>query len=413
MRGESSSKSNNATDSNKPTSETQTNDYNPRWSGYVLLALTSLINLSSIATLNKDKLGYWGVDLVFGLITFVFASLVVLQDRSTFKNKFHKMGNLEGYALLMCLVWWIIGTSYQTSVNGIAYNANNIYYSSWVSLVACGYLLNAWSSSKDILSYAELTGISLTLPSWYTCWFYSIVVLFTSLDMLVYLEDQNLDDAKFGIGLGIVSTCISGLFIMVHYDFVTIVQEGGWIELSSSFFLIVLWTIGLAVITQDRGLAATLSGTQCKFETASTNAVTILTDLLQLQREAETNDKEVEESPSTDDPLDGSMITTESFNCTISYNAWNAHSNTMDMIVLPCSDVLAPARKSPKGVPGSNLYFAAWICFFSSLSVTFRWKAAQALQFAQAQQERRQQKEQLQQQGELAYSDSDEEEEDS
>ena len=204
----------------------------------------------------------------------------------------------------------------------------------------------------------------------------------------MYLEEQNLDDASFGIGLGLVSTMISGFFIIVHYDFVTIVEEGGWIELSSSFFLILLWTIGLALITQDRGLAATLSGTQCKFETISTNAVIILTDLLQLQQEAEANDKELEDLSLADQAaLDGSLVTTESFNCTISYNVWNADTQEMDMVALPCSDVLAPARAAPKGVPGSNLYFAAWICFFSSVNVTFRWKAAQALQFAQAQQD--------------------------
>lgn len=410
MRRESSGKvsSNDA----KATSPTEApREHNPRWSGYVLLSVTSLINFLSIATLNKENLGYWGVDLVFGMITFAYSALVVLQDRSTMSTKFHKMGNSEGVALALCCVWWIIGTAYQTNVNGIAYNADNIYYSSWASLGACGYLLNEWSSSKDILSYAELTGISLTLPSWYTCWFFSIVILFTSVDMLVYLEEQNLDDASFGIGLGLVSSFISAFFIMVHYDFVTIVEEGGWMELSSSFFLILLWTIGLALITQDRGLAATLSGTQCKFETMSTNAVTILTDLLDLQREAEANDKELEDlSLKEIEALDNSTITTESFNCTISYNVWNTDINSMDTVVFPCSDVLAPAIAAPQGVPGSNLYFAAWICFFSSLSVSFRWKAAQALQFAQAQQE--QQNKQLQQRGELDLSDSDDEEED-
>ncbi|CAJ1968171.1 unnamed protein product [Cylindrotheca closterium] len=416
-KSNSNSNSNNSNNNNNNKDESS---YNPRWSGYVLLSVTSLINFLSIATLSKDDLERWGVDLVFGMMTFCFSTLVVLQDRSKLlcHGVFHKArkGFLEGVILMACLIWWSIGTAYQTNVNGIAYNANNIYYSAWASLLASGYLLNEWSSAKDILSVAELTGLSLTLPSWYTCWFFSIVVLFTSVDMLVYLEEQNLDDASFGIGLGFVSSVISAFFILVHYNFITSVEEGGWMELSSSFFLILLWTIGLALITQDRGIAATLSGTQCKFETASTNAVVILTDLLQLQREAEANDNELEDLEE-DQVMDESLITTASFNCTISYNVWNADTTEMDMVLLPCSDVLAPARAAPKGVPGSNLYFAAWICFFSSLSVTFRWKAAQALQFAQAQQERQerqqQQKEQLQRQRDSAgFSDSDDGDED-
>ena len=44
-----------------------------------------------------------------------------------------------------------------------------------------------------------------------------------------------------------------------------------------------------------------------------------------------------------------------------------------------CSDII------DEQIPGSNLYLAAWICFFASFNITLRWKAAQAIQFAQAQ----------------------------
>lgn len=44
-----------------------------------------------------------------------------------------------------------------------------------------------------------------------------------------------------------------------------------------------------------------------------------------------------------------------------------------------CTDVL------DRQIPGSNLYLASWICFFASFNITLRWKAAQAIQFAQAQ----------------------------
>ncbi len=55
----------------------------------------------------------------------------------------------------------------------------------------------------------------------------------------------------------------------------------------------------------------------------------------------------------------------------------------INQIQFGCNDL-------PRQVPGSNLYFATWTCFFASLNISFRWKAQQALQFAQAQAEKRQ-----------------------
>lgn len=45
-------------------------------------------------------------------------------------------------------------------------------------------------------------------------------------------------------------------------------------------------------------------------------------------------------------------------------------------------------------IPGSNLYYSCWSCMLSSIAVAFRWKASQALRFAQAHAERQQQNEQ-------------------
>jgi hypothetical protein len=192
------------------------------------------------------------------------------------------------------------------------------------------------------LSIAELTGISATLKSWWLVLLSSIVTLGTCVDLHVLLDEENLDDTSFGVALGVVSTIVSLFFILVHYDFISACEEGGWLELSSSFFLIMLWTIGLAVLTQDQGIAATLAGSQC-FR----------------------------------DPRLGS----QNENCTIITYGENEDGITEQSSML-CSEL-----QIPRPVPGSNLYFSAWACFFASLNVTFRWKAAQALQFAQAQQE--------------------------
>jgi hypothetical protein len=358
-----------------------------------------LINFLSISTLNKDDLDHWAISLVFGLWTFLLSLTIVLQDRSQlyFQGKFHLAKRAEGWTLVGCVTWWCIGVGYQTSVDGIAYHAHNIYYSSWASLAACVYTFNQWSAAHDLLSWAEMTGLSLTLKSWYTCWFSSCVVFFTCVDLHIHMDKINLDDASFGIALGVVSSLIAAFFILVHYNFIPTVVEGGWLELSSSFFLILLWTIGLAVMTQDRGIAATLSGTQCKFQTISGNALAILQQLLALQDDDNNN--------------------VDSDNCMISYQVENKDTGTMEMVQLPCSQLLSPTQNNETrgGLPGSNLYFAAWICFFSSLNVTFRWKAAQALQFAQAQQERQQKRFQQQEEADSDgphFSDSADEDED-
>ena len=51
----------------------------------------------------------------------------------------------------------------------------------------------------------------------------------------------------------------------------------------------------------------------------------------------------------------------------------------------PDCDVEGDASRAP----GSNLFLSSWTAFLSSLSITVRWKAAQALRFAQAQETQR------------------------
>lgn len=119
--------------------------------------------------------------MAFGLTTFGFAVLVLIQDRSqrcleTFHFTKAKDGYFEGGTLLLCVLWWIIGTGYTTRAGGIAYVAANIYFSSWLALVSCVYTLNEWSASKDILSIQELTGLSATLKSWWVLCLTSMVV---------------------------------------------------------------------------------------------------------------------------------------------------------------------------------------------------------------------------------------------
>ena len=54
--------------------------------------------------------------------------------------------------------------------------------------------------------------------------------------------------ALFGILVGLISLIVSSYFILVHYDFITFVEEGGWTELLSSLFLILIWIIAVSIL---------------------------------------------------------------------------------------------------------------------------------------------------------------------
>mmetsp|Transcript_19050 Transcript_19050/g.52918 ORF Transcript_19050/g.52918 Transcript_19050/m.52918 type:complete len:218 (+) Transcript_19050:894-1547(+) len=195
----------------------------------------------------------------------------------------------------------------------------------------------------DVLSISELTGLSATLKTWYTLFLASLVVLGTACDLHRYLDSHNRNDASFGVAIGVISTITAAFWIFVHYDFFPQVEEGGWLELSTSFFLILLWVVSVAIMTQDEGIAATVTGTQ----------------LGQVR----------------------SNLFSEN-NCTVYVVAF-IDNKDQSVEIIDC-DLF------PRQIPGSNLYFAAWICFLASVNITFRWKAAQAIQFAHAQQKRAQ-----------------------
>ena len=52
------------------------------------------------------------------------------------------------------------------------------------------------------------------------------------------------------------------------------------------------------------------------------------------------------------------------------------------MIIILVSNYTVPCAELPRDIPGSNLYYGAWICLLSSIDISLKWKAAQALRFA-------------------------------
>lgn len=85
--------------------------------------------------------------------------------------------------------------------------------------------------------------------------------------------------------------------------------------------------------------------------------------------------------------LNGSECTSSPFylpnqNCTLVIHVEDS-SGAITQLEIPCGEV-------PRQIPGSNLYYACWSCMLSIVYVVMRWKAAQAIKFAQAREERQQ-----------------------
>lgn len=322
---------------------------NPRWLGYCYIMLTSLVCFSSSSNIpDYLKTGEWATEVAIAVFTFVLPVLLLVLDRSRVKDfNLAKAldGKLEGYTLLLFLIIWIINVALLTKPGGLAYFASNIYFSCWLALWSCLYTFDKWSASKDIISFQELTQLSATLKTWYVLWFCSMVSFGSSIHLYQVLKDEDTklsNDAAYMIAMGLTSAIISFLFILVHYKFFDNVKQGGWLELATAAFLILVWTVSVSLITQHQGLAPTVAGSGCK-------------------PDIDQGDFE---------------------NCTVLVSRFNKTANETYYESLTCQSLYA------NEVPGSNLYVFVWAGLFCSINLTLRWKAAQAVKFAQAAQSR-------------------------
>jgi len=335
--------------------------------------MCSGINFICISIVNpRDEVPFEStIGVIFGVFTFLIASLVLLQDRSQrLLDYFHytkaKNGYVEGGVLTFMVVWWIIGVGVITKPGGVAYQASNIYYSSWGSLVSCLYTLDLWSTEKDILSIAEITGVSCTLKSWWIHFLSACVVFSCSINLRVSMGfvSGNIDnhDTSYAIILGLVSIAVSIFWIGVHLNFFNMwgIQEGGWFELLGSFFLMFVWTVGLGVFTTDGGIAAKVEGDECK---------------------------------------SNQYIADTAGNCTVIMSIEDSEG-TIHNYEVECKQLSGE-------IPGSNLYYSCWSCMLSAIAIAFKWKASQALRFAQAQAERQQRSEEDAGEGYMGEDDED------
>lgn len=197
---------------------------------------------------------------------------------------------------------------------------------------------------QDILTINELTSISETLKSWYIAALSSMVVTGSAVDFWLKTNAKYQDDAVFSFCLATFGTCLCWGWILIHMNFITCCQEGGWLEACSAWTLIAIAIVNCGVVTRDGGIGATLVGT--------TPQDTIMSEK---------------------DNFDNSFffelgVAGALRNCSVVF--WNTIDDTQSSFPIECP--------RDDDIPGSNLYVASWVLLGGSVSIALRWNAQRA-----------------------------------
>lgn len=118
-------------------------------------------------------------------------------------------------------------------------------------------------------------------------------------------------------------------------------------ELASAWVSILLWIVNCAVLTRDEGIGATIVGTHYRWR---------------------------DEAWRTEFPFDDGNAK----ECRL---VWESIEDNLDSVSKEESIPLDCPLDT--GIPGSNLYVAAWISLAASINVALRWNAQRALELAQ------------------------------
>ena len=250
--------------------------------------------------------------------------------RNKFDFKSLADGKVEGWTLVMFVLWWASGVTSITRAGAIGYASLNIYFSTWASLFASIYALDQWGGEKDILTLRELTRMSITLPSWWIVFWASIVILGSAGDAARFFDsdDYVFASCATAVGISTITTVVSAFFILSHYEFFQCCKAcsswltyGGWFELAMSIMVNVWLVIALSQLTEPGAIGSTIVGNGF--------------------------------SPQSEEGGESQQ-----------------------------SGVPSGSRTSYY-VPGTNIYIASWTAFIASGRVTVKWKEARAIKFAQ------------------------------
>ena len=138
------------------------------------------------------------------------------------------------------------------------------------------YTFNEWLAEKDILSWKELTSLSLTLPYWFIVFIISIIEFGTAGDVLVKLkrftkndskertplgELDEIDKATYAISVGAISCMFAFLAIMIHYEFCfRRIKRGGAIEIVVAMIQTLWWVVACLSLTSGKEIAGSVQG---------------------------------------------------------------------------------------------------------------------------------------------------------
>jgi hypothetical protein len=254
--------------------------YNAKWSGYLGIMLSSLVNFASAADVSVENITSITIQIkgedfaaIFGAVSFFIALLILVFDRiNVLQNKFDFKevydGKLEGAVLMFLVIWWIVGVSIMTKAGGVAYNVLNTYFSCWYTLGMAVWTLNRWSAAKDIISIHELTRLSETLKFWYILFFASVVEMGSAADVFTRLNGENIMDVategkkEYSIAVGAVSTVLAAISILAHYKLICCckLKPGGIFEITVGVILCIWWVLAVAILTTDEQIASTIQG---------------------------------------------------------------------------------------------------------------------------------------------------------
>ena len=250
--------------------------------------------------------------------------------RNKFDFKSLADGKVEGWTLVMFVLWWASGVISITRAGAIGYASLNIYFSTWASFFASIYALDQWGGEKDILTLRELTRMSITLPSWWIVFWASIVILGSAADAARFFDsdDYVFASCATAVGISTITTVVSAFFILSHYEFFQCCEAcsswltyGGWFELAMSIMVNVWLVIALSRLTEPGSIGSAIVGNGF--------------------------------SPQSEEGGESQQSGAPSSSPTSYY------------------------------VPGTNIYLASWTAFIASGRVTVKWKEARAIKFAQ------------------------------
>jgi len=175
-----------------------------RLKGYLTLTLASSINLNS-ALQSKEAIQPTAVaasekqrrySMAVSIVTLILCVIIIFAhlDRYTPLKKywyqaFGPKDKIELYLVVFVCVWWLVATSIQTGIRGIAGDGKgqyNLYFSTWACFWASVWTFERWLVSRGRSSFQGfMASWPHRAPGWIAIFFFSFGDLMCILDLFL------------------------------------------------------------------------------------------------------------------------------------------------------------------------------------------------------------------------------------